>query len=82
MNDTVSCGDDGLCIGKSYVRIDLKHLINGFSHNFHVPFHGTLSQCVIFEILEKFGLIFKERGDLLASGQDILKIFLCIIIHK
>lgn len=82
MNDTVSGGDDSLCIGKSYVRIVLKHLINGFSHNLHVSFHGALSQCVIFEILEKFGLIFKERGDFFASSQNILKVFLCIIIHK
>lgn len=55
MNDTVSGGDDSLCMGKSYVRIVLKHLINDFSHNLHVSFHGALSQCVIFEILEKFG---------------------------
>ena len=59
MNDTVSCGDDGLCIGKSHVRITFEHLIDGFSHNFHVTFHCTLSQCVIFEILEEFGLVFK-----------------------
>lgn len=51
VNDTISCGDDGLGIGKGYVRIVLEHLINGLSHNFHIPFHGTLSQCVIFEIL-------------------------------
>lgn len=82
MNDTVPGGDDGLCIGKSYVRITLEHLIDGLSHNFHIPFHGTLSQRVIFEIFEKFGLIFKEGGDFLASGQDVLNIFLCIIIHK
>lgn len=75
MNDTVSGGDDSLCIGKSYVRIVLKHLINGFSHNLHVSFHGALSQCVIFEILEKFGLIFKERGDFFASSQNIPRYF-------
>ena len=46
----------------------LEHLIDGFSHNLHVPLHGTLSQCVIFEILEKFGSVFKEGGDFLASG--------------
>lgn len=43
MDDTVAGAYDGLGIREDYRRVMLQQLVDGFAHDFHIAFDGTLA---------------------------------------
>ena len=47
-------------IGEFKRWVNFQNSIYGFSHDFNISFHGSLSEHIILEILKQFGGICKE----------------------
>lgn len=81
MDNTISGVNNSTSILQAERSIQLKNLVDGLAHYFHISLHSTLFEHTAPKLLKKFGRSFEVTFNLIAGIKHILKIFYNILCH-